>query len=157
MMIIYKVQLKFKDRLVLVCSLKIAVDGMKRPPLTPHCIKRTEETQNRKVQLTIAPSKFLPDRAETQAFLLKVTFSFLHNDVESKWTYHGTVSEHKNRQHNNHTDLSSLSCQTLYITLNMYSTGPFVLAQHSANSTQYTNKSPTDVFLKERSQRLELN
>lgn len=61
MMIIYKAQLKFKDRLVLVLSLKVAADGTKRPPLLPRCVKRKEETQNTKVQLTIAPSKFLPD------------------------------------------------------------------------------------------------
>lgn len=76
-MIIYKVQLKFKDRLVLILSLKMAVDGMKKPPLLPRCIKRTEETQNMKVQLTIAPRKLLPDRAETWAFLLKVINFFL--------------------------------------------------------------------------------
>lgn len=146
-MIIYKVQLKFRDHLVLILSVKMAVDGLKKPPLLPHCIKRSEETQNMKVQLTIAPSKFLPDIAETRAFLLKLlTFSFLHNDVESKWTYHENSSEQKNRQHTTHTNFSSLSCQTLFITLNMDSPGPFVLAQHSANSTQYTNKSPTDVF-----------
>lgn len=37
-MLIYKVQLKFKDHLVLVHSLKMAVDRMKKPPLL-HFIK----------------------------------------------------------------------------------------------------------------------
>lgn len=41
-MLIYKVQLKFKDHLVLVHSLKMAVDRMKKPPLL-HFIKKQQK------------------------------------------------------------------------------------------------------------------
>lgn len=61
-------------------------------------------------------------------------------------------------KHNSHTNLSSLSCQTLFIKLNIieYSTGPFALAQHSASATKYISKSLLYVFLQEKNWRLKL-
>lgn len=53
-MLIYKVELKFKDRLVLVCSLKMGCgwDEEVSSPSTSYKKKRPQ------VQLTVAPSKF---------------------------------------------------------------------------------------------------
>lgn len=75
----------------------MAVDGMKKP-LFPHCIKRTEETPNVKIQLTVTPSKFYQTEQTHRPFLsMLLTFSLSHNDAESKRTYE-TASEQKSRQ-----------------------------------------------------------
>lgn len=155
-MLIYKVQLNGVQGLFSSCSQFEDGCGWEEEASSPSTLYKKKRSKMWKYGWQLPPVSFYQTE-QTQAFLLKViTFSFLPNDVDSKWTYE-IVSEQKNRQHNTHTDLSSLSCQTLFITLNMYSTGPFVLAQCSANSTQYTNKSSTDIFLKGKIQRLELN
>lgn len=73
-MLIYK-QFKFKDNQVLL-SLKMAVDGMKKPPLLSRYIKRRiEETPNVKIQLTITLGKFYQTEQTHRPFLLKL-FTF---------------------------------------------------------------------------------
>lgn len=125
----------------------MAMNVMKKPPLLSHYIKRTEETPNNKIQLTITSSKFYQTEHTQSLFLLKLlTFPLSHNNVE-------LLLSKIAGKHSSHSDLSSLPCQTLFITLNIteYPTGPFALAQHSASATQYTSKSPLFVFLQERS------
>lgn len=72
-MLIYK-QFKFKDNQVLL-SLNMAMDGMKKPPILSHSIKKIEEIPNVKIQLTITPSKFYQTEQTHRPFLLKL-FTF---------------------------------------------------------------------------------